>query len=56
MSEVKKDPTVQPGTKGKPAPEESDSERRLQRAADEMADKADESEERFDDDHGIFTK
>ena len=56
MSDQKNDPKGQPGTKGKTAPEESESTRRLEKDADEMADKASEEEERYDEDHGIFTK
>lgn len=49
MSELKKDPRVQP---------ESDvaDDELLQKDADEMADKASEEEERYDEDHDIFTK
>ena len=56
MSDPKYDKPVQPGTPGKAAPEESESMRRLQRDADKMADKGRETEENYDEDHGIFDK
>ena len=56
MSDPKNDRAVQPGTKDKAAPEESEAMRRIQSDADEMADKGREEEERYDEDHGIFTK
>ena len=56
MSDLKNDKAVQPGTPGKAAPEESESMQRLQKDADKMADKANKSEERYDEDHGIFDK
>lgn len=56
MSELKNEKSVQPGSKGKAAPEESESMRRLDKDADEMADKGREEEERYDEDHGIFDK
>ena len=56
MSNLKSDKSVQPGNPGKPAPEESESMRRLDRDADEMAQKADETEDRYDEDHDIFDK
>lgn len=56
MSDLKNDAPVQPGTPGKAAPEESESMRRLERDADEMAEKGSEEEEKYDEDHGIFDK
>jgi hypothetical protein len=56
MSDLKNDASVQPRTPGKAIPEESESMRRLEKDADEMAGKAEETEEKYDDDHGIFTK
>ena len=55
MSDPKNDARVQPGTKNKTTPE-SESMRRLDRDADEMAEKAGEEEERYDEDHGVFDK
>jgi hypothetical protein len=56
MSDLKNDPKVQPGSKGKGAPDDAADSQLVQRDADEMADKAEEEEDRFDEDHGIFTK
>jgi hypothetical protein len=56
MSELKNDATVPPGTQGKAAPQESDSMRRVEKDADEMAEAGRKTEERYDEDHGIFTK
>jgi hypothetical protein len=56
MSDLKNDKAVEPGTPGKPAPEESDSMRRLEKDADEMAGAGRRTEERYDEDHGIFDK
>jgi hypothetical protein len=56
MSDLKKDPKVQPGTKGKGAPDDAADSEQMQRDADKMAERADKSEERYDEDHGIFTK
>jgi hypothetical protein len=56
MSDPKSDKSVQPGNPGKAAPEESESMRQLDRDADQMAQKADEEEERYDEDHPIFDK
>ena len=55
MSDLKKDPSVQPGTKGKNAPDVAD-DALVQRDADELADKGRKEEERYDEDHGIFDK
>ena len=55
MTDLKKDPTVQPGTKGKSAPDVAD-DALVQEDADELAEKAGDEEERYDEDHGIFTK
>ena len=56
MSDLKNDASVQPGTPGKAAPEESESMRQLEKDADEMAEAANKTEERYDEDHGIFDK
>jgi hypothetical protein len=56
MSDPKSDQSVQSKNPGKPAPEESESMRRLDRDADEMAQKAEEEEQRYDEDHDIFDK
>jgi len=56
MSDLKNNPPAQPGTKGKAAPEESESFRRLEHDADKMAEAGSEEEERYDEDHGIFDK
>jgi hypothetical protein len=56
MADLKKDSPAQPATPGKTAPQESESMRQLERDADEMAEKAGNVEDRYDDDHGIFTK
>jgi hypothetical protein len=56
MSDLKNDAKVQPGTKNKATPEESESMRRLERDADKMAEKGRKTEERYDEDHGIFDK
>lgn len=56
MSDLKNDKSVQPGTKGKGAPEESESMRRMEKDADKMAKEGIKSEERYDEDHDIFTK
>jgi len=56
MSDLKNDAKVQPGTKNKATPEESESMRRLERDADKMAEKGREEQEKYDDDQGIFDK
>jgi hypothetical protein len=56
MSDLKNDAKVQPGTKNSATPEESESMRRLERDADKMAEKGRKTEERYDEDHGIFDK
>jgi hypothetical protein len=56
MSDPKDKKPVQPGTSGKAAPQESESMRRVERDADQMADKGLEEEEKYDEDHGIFDK
>ena len=56
MSELKKDPAVQPGTKGNAAPEESESMRKMEHDADKMAEAGRKTEERYDEDHGVFDK
>jgi hypothetical protein len=52
MPEIKKDSTTSPR---QPSNEAAVTER-LEKDADEMADKAQEVEEKYDEDHGIFTK
>jgi hypothetical protein len=56
MSDLKNDKAVQPGTPGKAAPEESESMRRMEKDADKMAEAGKKSEERYDEDHGVFDK
>ena len=56
MSDLKNDQAVHPGTPGKAAPEESESTRRLEKDADKMAEAGEKTEERYDEDHGIFDK
>lgn len=56
MSDPKNDAKVQPGTQNKATPEESESMRRLQRDADKMAEAGRKTEERYDEDQGIFDK
>ena len=56
MSDLKNDKAVQPGAPGKAVPEESEAWRQLEKDADKMADKGRDEEERYDEDHGIFTK
>ena len=56
MSDPKSDKSVQPGDPGSATPEESESMHRLDRDADELAQKAREEEERYDEDHGAFDK
>lgn len=56
MSDVKSDKPVQRGNPGKATPEESESMRRLDRDADEMAQKAENEEARYDEEHDIFDK
>ena len=56
MSDLKNDKAVQPGTPGKAAPEESESMRRMEKDADKMAEAGEKTEERYDEDHGIFDK
>ena len=56
MSDPKDDKAVQSGTPGKATPEESEAMRRLQREADKMAEAGRKTEEKYDDDQGIFNK
>lgn len=56
MSDQKDDKAVQTGTPGKATPEESEAMRRLQRDADKMAEAGRKTEERYDEDHGVFDK
>ena len=56
MSDLKNDKAVEAGTKGKGAPEESESMHRMEKDADKMAKAGEKTEERFDEDHGIFDK
>ena len=56
MSDPNNDKSVQPGDPGSATPEESESMHRLDRDADELAQKAREEEERYDEDHGAFDK
>lgn len=56
MSDLKDEKAVQAGTPGKAAPEESEAMQRLQRDADKMADAGRKTEERYDEDHGVFDK
>lgn len=56
MSDPKDDKAVQTGTPGKATPEESEAMRRLQREADKMAEAGRKTEEKYDDDQGIFNK
>jgi len=52
MPDIKKDSTTSPR---QPSNEATVSER-LEKDADEMADAAQKVEEKYDEDHGIFTK
>ncbi len=56
MSDPKNDKPVQPGTPGKATPEESEAMRRLEKDADKMAEAGRRTEEKYDEDHGIFDK
>ena len=56
MSDQKNDAKVQPGPQDKAAPKESDSMHRLEHDADKMAEAGRKTEERYDEDHGIFDK
>ena len=56
MSDLNHDKAVQAGTPGKAAPEESESMRRMEKDADKMAEAGEKTEERYDEDHGIFDK
>ena len=56
MSDPKLDQPIQRKNPGKATPEESESMRRLDKDADEMAQKGREEEERYDEDHGTFDK
>jgi hypothetical protein len=58
MPDIKKDSTSSPNqpSNKRRSEEEAISERRLEKDADEMADASSKVEEKYDEDHGIFTK
>ncbi|MFY9681848.1 MAG: hypothetical protein WA416_09340 [Candidatus Sulfotelmatobacter sp.] len=57
MPDIKKDSTSSPQQPSKERrPDEAAINQRLEKDADEMADAAQKVEQKYDEDHGIFTK
>jgi hypothetical protein len=57
MPDIKKDSTTSPRQpSNQRRSEEAAVDKRLEKDADEMADAAQNVEEKYDEDHGIFTK